>query len=64
MVLEKYEEKDHEFNVICKQVKEKKEAFEKIKKERWNRFMNCFKHVSEEIDGIYKVRKGNRSYVC
>ena len=29
--------------------------FEKIRKERYERFMRCFDHVANQIDDIYKV---------
>lgn len=30
-------------------------VFEKIKRERYDRFIRCFDHVANKIDDVYKV---------
>lgn len=52
---EKLQETNEEFDTARKKAKKTKQSFEKVKKDRHDRFMNCFEHVSNEIDGIYKV---------
>lgn len=52
---EKLQETNEEFDTARKKAKKTKQSFEKVKKERHDRFMDCFEHVSNEIDGIYKV---------
>lgn len=53
---EKLQETNSEFDSARKRAKKAKQVFEKCKKERYDRFMGFFEHVSNEIDGIYKVR--------
>lgn len=53
---EKLQEMDREFNSARNRAKRAKQVFERVKKERYDRFMACFEHVSNEIDNIYKVR--------
>ncbi|KPJ15447.1 Structural maintenance of chromosomes protein 1A [Papilio machaon] len=36
-------------------------AFEKVKKERHDKFVDCFEHVANEIDAIYKALAMNQS---
>ena len=52
---EKLQETNEEFDSARKRAKKAKQAFERVKKERYDRFMGFFEHVSNEIDGIYKV---------
>lgn len=49
------QETNEEFEQSRKKAKKAKTQFEKIKKERHDRFMACFEHVANEIDPIYKV---------
>jgi len=44
-----------EFEMARRRAKKCKQVFERIRKERFDRFMNCFEHVSNRIDDIYKV---------
>lgn len=52
---ERLQETDREFNSARARAKKSRQAFEKIKKDRFDKFMACFEHVSNEIDTIYKV---------
>jgi len=52
---EKMQETDREFNSARTRAKKAKQNFERIKKERHNKFTECFEHVANEIDLIYKV---------
>lgn len=52
---EKLHETNEEFEKARVKTKKAKQAFERVKKERFDLFMSCFEHVSNEIDGIYKV---------
>ena len=52
---EKLQETNSEFDNARKRAKKAKQAFERAKKERYDKFMAFFEHVSNEIDGIYKV---------
>ena len=52
---EKLQETNEEFEQLRKKAKKAKTQFEKVKKERYDRFTTCFEHVSNEIDAIYKV---------
>lgn len=56
MAKEKLHETNEEFEQSRKKAKKAKTQFEKVKKERHDRFMACFEHVANEIDPIYKVR--------
>ncbi|KAB7495934.1 Structural maintenance of chromosomes protein 1A [Armadillidium nasatum] len=58
---EKLHETNEEFDNARKRAKKSKQAFEKVKKERYDRFMSFFEHVSNEIDGIYKALAKNQS---
>jgi len=44
-----------EFETARRRAKKCKQVFERIRKERFDRFMNCFEHVSNRIDDVYKV---------
>lgn len=52
---EKMQETDREFNSARTRAKKAKQNFERIKKERHTKFTECFEHVANEIDLIYKV---------
>ncbi|KAG8231458.1 hypothetical protein J437_LFUL000175 [Ladona fulva] len=58
---EKLQETNEEFDNARRRTKRAKQAFERVKKERHDRFMNCFEHVANEIDGIYKSLAKNQS---
>lgn len=55
-VKERLKETDTEFENARKRAKKSKQTFEKVKRERYDKFMRCFDHVSNKIDEIYKVR--------
>ncbi|XP_041349100.1 structural maintenance of chromosomes protein 1A-like [Gigantopelta aegis] len=50
-----------EFENARKRAKRAKQVFEKIRKERYDRFMSCFDHVATRIDDIYKALARNQS---
>jgi len=50
-----------EFEMARRRAKKCKQVFERIRKERFDRFMNCFEHVSNRIDDIYKALSKNQS---
>lgn len=52
---EKLQETNEEFDNARKRAKKAKQLFEKTKKSRYDKFTSFFEHVSNEIDGIYKV---------
>ena len=54
-VKEKFHETSEEFDAARRRAKKAKLAFEKIRKERYDRFMQCFDHVANKIDDVYKV---------
>lgn len=58
---EKLQETNEEFEQSRKKAKKAKASFEKVKKERHDRFMTCFEHVCNEIDAIYKSLAKNQS---
>ncbi|XP_033230751.1 structural maintenance of chromosomes protein 1A-like [Belonocnema kinseyi] len=58
---EKLQETNEEFDQARKKAKKAKTQFEKVKKERLDRFMACFEHVANEIDPIYKSLAKNQS---
>jgi len=58
---EKLQETNEEFDSARRRAKKAKQAFERVKKERNDRFMACFEHVANEIDGIYKALAQNQS---
>ena len=58
---EKLQETNNEFDSARKRAKKAKQAFERIKKERYDRFVTFFEHVANEIDGIYKSLAKNQS---
>ncbi|UYV72660.1 SMC1B [Cordylochernes scorpioides] len=60
-VKERLKETDTEFENARKRAKKAKQAFEKIKRERYDKFMVCFDHVSGTIDDIYKSLTNNQS---
>lgn len=52
---ERFQETSEEFENARRRTKKAKQVFEKIRKERFDRFMHCFDHVANRIDDIYKV---------
>ena len=54
-VKEKFQETSDEFEAARRRAKKAKQAYEVVKKERYDRFMQCFDHVANSIDDIYKV---------
>ena len=50
-----------EFEAARKRAKKAKQAFEQIKKERYDRFNACFESVATNIDEIYKALSRNSS---
>lgn len=58
---EKLQETNEEFEQSRKKAKKAKTLFEKVKKERHDKFMACFEHVANEIDPIYKSLAKNQS---
>lgn len=50
-----------EFEAARKRAKKAKQAFEQIKKERFDRFNACFESVATNIDEIYKSLSRNSS---
>uniref|UniRef100_A0A669ESU1 Structural maintenance of chromosomes protein 1A n=1 Tax=Oreochromis niloticus TaxID=8128 RepID=A0A669ESU1_ORENI len=60
-VRDKFQETSDEFEAARKRAKKAKQAFEQIKKERFDRFNNCFESVSTNIDEIYKALSRNSS---
>ncbi len=55
-VKERFQETSEEFESARRRTKRAKQVYEKVRKERYERFMTCFDHVSNRIDDIYKVR--------
>ncbi|CAH2270118.1 jg7655 [Pararge aegeria aegeria] len=60
-VREKVNATNEAFVAARKRAHKAKLAFEKVKKERHDKFMDCFEHVSNEIDAIYKSLAMNQS---
>uniref|UniRef100_A0A8C6NNV7 Structural maintenance of chromosomes protein n=1 Tax=Nothobranchius furzeri TaxID=105023 RepID=A0A8C6NNV7_NOTFU len=60
-VRDKFQETSDEFEAARKRAKKAKQAFEQIKKERFDRFNNCFESVATNIDEIYKSLSRNSS---
>merc|ERR1712117_808501 len=58
---DKLEETNKEFELVRKKTKASKQAFERLKQERYDLFMKCFEHVSNTIDEIYKALAKNLS---
>lgn len=56
-VREKVSATNEAFVAARKRAHKAKLAFEKVKKERHDKFMTCFEHVANEIDAIYKVTR-------
>ena len=53
-VTEKWHETSEEFENLRKMAKKAQITFEKIQKERYDKFDRCFRHVADNIDEIYK----------
>lgn len=60
-VRDKFQETSDEFEAARKRAKRAKQAFEQIKKERYDRFNTCFESVATNIDEIYKALSRNSS---
>ncbi|ELT90865.1 hypothetical protein CAPTEDRAFT_228943 [Capitella teleta] len=60
-VRDRFQETSVEFENARRQAKRCKQAFERVRKERFERFMTCFDHVSNKIDDIYKHLAKNQS---
>ncbi|KAK3102279.1 hypothetical protein FSP39_010179 [Pinctada imbricata] len=60
-VKERFLETSEEFENARKRAKKAKQVFEKVRKERYDRFMHCFEHVATQIDEIYKSLARNQS---
>ncbi|CAG6021415.1 structural maintenance of chromosomes protein 1A [Menidia menidia] len=60
-VRDKFQETSDEFEAARKRAKKAKQAFEQIKKERFDRFNTCFDSVATNIDEIYKALSRNSS---
>ncbi|KAK9504798.1 hypothetical protein O3M35_008983 [Rhynocoris fuscipes] len=52
---------NEEFENARRKAKKAKQNFERIKKERYDKFVECFDHVSNNIDNIYKSLAKNPS---
>ncbi|CAL8092994.1 unnamed protein product [Orchesella dallaii] len=57
----KLRDQQTEFDETRKKAREVRNAFEKVKKERHEKFMNCYEKISSNIDGIYKSLTQNQS---
>ncbi|XP_045536384.1 structural maintenance of chromosomes protein 1A [Papilio machaon] len=60
-VREKVNATNEAFVAARKRAHKAKLAFEKVKKERHDKFVDCFEHVANEIDAIYKALAMNQS---
>ncbi|KAL4706076.1 hypothetical protein ACJJTC_001674 [Scirpophaga incertulas] len=60
-VREKVSATNEAFVAARKRAHKAKLAFEKVKKERHDKFIDCFEHVANEIDAIYKALAMNQS---
>uniref|UniRef100_A0A8B9UY70 Structural maintenance of chromosomes protein 1A n=1 Tax=Anas zonorhyncha TaxID=75864 RepID=A0A8B9UY70_9AVES len=60
-VRDKFQETSDEFEAARKRAKKAKQAFEQMKKERFDRFNACFESVATNIDEIYKALSRNSS---
>jgi len=58
---EKLQEANKDFDSVRRKAKQAKQNFERVKQERYDLFMKCFEHVSNNIDGIYKALAKNQS---
>ncbi|RZF46730.1 hypothetical protein LSTR_LSTR002593 [Laodelphax striatellus] len=61
MAREKLQSTNEEFEAARRRAKKAKQAFAKIKMERFEKFQKCFEHVANEIDNIYKSLARNQS---
>ncbi|XP_014671758.1 PREDICTED: structural maintenance of chromosomes protein 1A-like [Priapulus caudatus] len=60
-VKEKFQESAEEFENARKRAKKAKQSFERLRKDRSDRFNECFEHVSNKIDDVYKLLSKNQS---
>uniref|UniRef100_A0A1B0D6M0 Structural maintenance of chromosomes protein n=1 Tax=Phlebotomus papatasi TaxID=29031 RepID=A0A1B0D6M0_PHLPP len=61
LVSEKVASTNEEFENARKKTKKAKAAFERVKNDRTNKFIQCFNHISDAIDGIYKSLARNEA---
>jgi structural maintenance of chromosome 1 len=54
-VTEMWEKTTDEFDRARQTAKKARNAFLKVKEERYKRFMKCFDHINSRIDDIYKA---------
>lgn len=57
----KLQETNEEFENARKRARQAKQKFDRIKKDRHTKFLNCFDHVANVIDNIYKALAQNQS---
>ncbi|EDO49596.1 predicted protein [Nematostella vectensis] len=57
----RFQETNNEFEQARSRARKAKIEFETVKKERYDRFMSAFEHVSTKIDDIYKELANNPS---
>jgi len=55
-VQEKFVETADEFERAKRSARKTKQIFEKIRRERFDKFNKCFEKVADRIDDIYKVK--------
>lgn len=60
-VTEKVQSTNEEFENARRKAKKAKAAFEKVKNERAEKFIQCCTHISDAIDGIYKKLARNEA---
>lgn len=60
-VTEKVHSTNEEFENARRKAKKAKAAFEKVKNERAEKFIQCCTHISDAIDGIYKKLARNEA---
>lgn len=61
LVTEKIQSTNEEFENARRKAKKAKSAFEKVKNERSEKFIQCCNHISDAIDGIYKSLARNEA---
>lgn len=60
-VTEKVQSTNEEFENARRKAKKAKAAFERVKNERSEKFIQCCNHISDAIDGIYKKLARNEA---
>ncbi|XP_039290651.1 LOW QUALITY PROTEIN: structural maintenance of chromosomes protein 1A [Nilaparvata lugens] len=61
MAREKLQSTNEEFEAARRRAKKAKQAFARVKMDRYDKFQKCFEHVANEIDSIYKSLARNQS---